>query len=503
MEEVQWIRDWLPAGHDLSTRAIEPGTHELAATAGATHRFALAVIQFTEGSADDGEDPHQEARSLAATAAALDSFVAQMTKYAGDPSEDDLDDWDDAPPEELRARDQLAQARTAAKALTARARERLDAAGLPIGRRDESEGADRDIQRANEEYRELVRWHETAMAVGHAAAINWLIDELHEEQDAPDPERKSAIVLAMWPHEDQLMRLHHRDLPPAAAEAVNESVARILECTWCIEEHRPVFVSEMAEPQWHDGRAQELCSEFPNVGPEAEAMYSWEENTPHEAIMAYRHRGSTHVKLAREPYAHPISMEVALEHCHSLEVEATEIRDADEPEGPHAQAIRGMLAIAAINRTLALLGYHDQSREPLDRAVKIALRHGSRTQAFELLNAIYDEQAQAVCNEAVAHGLEAPSSAPHRPRPRSVRPEPPAPATTRCAKWPACWTSPKSTSDALASRRPTPSPGSTPARSSRKPAAPTRQSTRRGGTASQRPPAGPPNTPACAASGSP
>ena len=285
--------------------------------------------------------------------------------------------------------------------------------GLPMSRRNESEDADRDIQQANEEYGQLVRWHETAMAVGHAAAIDWLIDDLDERHDdEANPERRAGTVLAMWPHEDQLMRLRHRDLPPAATEAVNASVARLLDWPWWIEEHRPVFVSEAAEPQWHDGRGQELCAEFPNVGPEADAMHSWDDENPGQAIMAYRHQGSTHVKLIREPYGHPISMQTALEHCHSLELEATQLRDPDEPEGPHARAIREMLAMAAINRTLALLGYHDQPREPLDRAVRIALRHGSRTQAFDLLNALYDEQAQAVCTEAATHGMEDPVLSP-------------------------------------------------------------------------------------------
>ena len=111
MEQAQWIRDWMPVGHRLSMRAIEPGPHEMMATARATHRFALAVVQFTGQSADDGQDPQEQARALTAAAAALDNCVSQMTQYATGPSEDDLDDWDDASPEELHARDLLAGAR--------------------------------------------------------------------------------------------------------------------------------------------------------------------------------------------------------------------------------------------------------------------------------------------------------------------------------------------------------------------------------------------------------
>ena len=180
----------------------------------------------------------------------------------------------------------------------------------------------------------------------------------------------------MWPNENQLMHLRNRELPQHAKEAVDASIDQLMQCTWYVEEHRPVFVTSLADPQWHDGRAKELISEFPNVGPEAEAIYSWEDDDTQQAIMAYRQQGSTHVKLVREPYEHPITMQKALEHCHSLELIATELRDEDEPEGPHAQAIRNLLGMAAVNRTLALLGYQHESRATLKHAVRIAMQHG-------------------------------------------------------------------------------------------------------------------------------
>ena len=407
MQENQWIKDWLPATRSISTRSMEPGPHERAAVASAANHFTLAVSKLAKEIEDGQNGPKDNARAIATTAAVLDNYVCHIAEYVGLPDdEDDHDEWDDPTPEDLLVKAQLGLARSAADALAEHAQKLLLDAGLPFSQSDNRPYAERDTAQETKLYQQLTQYADTASAVGHSAATTWLIDKLHEQHDTDEPSQKAALVLAMWPNEDPLMRLRNRSLPQQAKDAVNDAVAELMDCVWCIEEHRPVFVTPLAEPQWHDGRAKELASEFPNVGPEAEAMYSWEDDDTQQAIMAYRRQGSTHVKLVREPYDHPISMEDALAHCHSLEISTTELREYEEPEGPPTQAIRNMLAMAAINRTLALLGYQSESHAPLTRAVRIATQHGDATQAYNLINAIYDEQAQAVFAVAEAHGLD-------------------------------------------------------------------------------------------------
>ena len=407
MLQTQWLQDWLPASANFSTRSMPPGTHERAAVASAANRFTLAVCQLAEDIKDEPDDPIEAARAIAGAAAVLDSYVTTIAEYIGQQSdEDDYDEWEDPTPEDLLTKAQLGLARNAAVALAVRAQNRLLEAGLPISRHDSRPFQERDIAQENRLYRQLVKYTDAAYAVGHSAALKWLINELHEKDNTTEPNQKGALVLAMWPNEENLMSLRNRELPRHAKETVESSIEELMNCALCIEEHRPVFVTPLADSHSHDGQIQELVSQFPNMGPEATAIYDWEDDDTSKAIMAYVHQGSTHVKLVSEPYEHPISMQDALENCHSLELAATELQDKDEPEGPHAQGIRNMLSMAAINRTLALLGYQHESRAPLEHAVRIAMQHGTTTQAYNLVNAIYDEQAQIVIESAANHGLD-------------------------------------------------------------------------------------------------
>ena len=407
MQENQWLQDWLPTAAHVNTRSMPPGTHERAAVASAAHRFTLALCQLAEEIENDQDDPKDAAQAITATAAVLDNYVSTVTEYINQQSdEENYDQWDDKTPEGLLTKARLDLARSAADTLAVRAQNRLLEAGLPISRHNSSPFQETDIAQENRLYQQIVKYTDTAAAVGHCAALKWLINELHEKDNTTEPNQKTSLVLAMWPNEENLMRLRNKELPRHAKETVDSSIEELMNCAWCVEEHRPVFVTSLADPQWHNGRAQELISEFPNVGPEAAAMYSWKDDDTQQAIMAYRYQGSTHVKLVREPYEHPITMQDALENCHSLELAATELRDEDEPEGPHAQAIRNMLSMAAINRTLALLGYQHESRATLEHAVRIAMQHGTTTQAYNLVNAIYDEQAQTVIESAANHGLD-------------------------------------------------------------------------------------------------
>ena len=262
MQETQWIQNWLPASQSVSTRNMRPGTRERAAVASAANRFTLAVSKLAEEIVDEQDDPKETARAIAGTAAVLDSYLSTIAEYVNPPEdEEDSDEWDDPTPEDLLTKAQLGLARSAADALAERTQKLLQEAGLPISRSDSRPFEERDIAQENQLYQQLVRYNDTAAAIGHSAAVQWLVNELHQKNDTAEPDQKAALILAMWPNENQLMRLRNRELPQHAKEAVDASIDQLMQCAWCVEEHRPVFVTSLADPQWHDGRAKEIISE--------------------------------------------------------------------------------------------------------------------------------------------------------------------------------------------------------------------------------------------------
>lgn len=415
MTDREWIAAWLTTPQNVSTRSIWPRPPERAAVATAATHFVKAAEEMAESI--EGE-PDAKARDTAVIAAVVDDYVSTISKYIeptdDDVNEDDEYELDDNAPENLNAMRQIAVAREAAASLTERARRMLEEAGLPEKPEKGATMASPEWQKGWEEQEKRGALANSAAVAGHSAALRWLIEELYENHDPERPELKSAIVLAMWPNEDKLMRLRGSFLTNAGRETLTETVGILMQNTWDIEEHRPAFVTQLADPQWHDGHGQELVSMFPNVGPEADAMYHWDEDDTDNAIMAYRHRGSTHVKLVSEPYSHSIDWREALGHCEALEQEALESRDFEEEDPNTAQAAREMLAMAAANRSLILLGYHDIDHDDLDEAAQSALRRGGAPRAWQLINAIYDGQAQIVYQKAAELGLNQPELTPEQ-----------------------------------------------------------------------------------------
>ena len=84
---------------------------------------------------------------------------------------------------------------------------------------------------------------------------------------------------------------------------------------------------------------------------------------------------------------------------------AVDLSEPDQPEGQHSLTFRRMLATAAVNRTKALLNYHDDSTPHADHAIETALKHGGPDRAMNLVRAIYEDQAEAVEEATERHGL--------------------------------------------------------------------------------------------------
>lgn len=398
MTDNSWLAEWLPPKPDVSTRTIRPSPLERMAVAGAATHFVDATSQFFNNLAEDQDQLPEAAHAAAVTAAVVDDYLSTITEYV-DPAIEDDDDpyWDeDEPPESIQARTQLAAAREKANLLTEQAQHLLQQAGLPLRPRSPSRTGETDIQKSNDEYRKLVTDANRAAATGHCAALNWLIDQVYYLNDEDRTAVNAAFVLAMWPHENEIMQLRDADLTDDARQTVDDAVNHLIDYVWSIEYARPAYVTPLADPKWHNGEAQDLVSMFPTVGPESDAMYSWGYDDTDEAIMAYRHRGSTHVKLVREPYSHPIDRREALEHCDSLEEKVSECWEPEEVGTEEAQTYRNLLAMAAANRSLALMGYHYLDQEPFDKAIAAAAQEGSLDQTRRLINAIYDEHAQIV-----------------------------------------------------------------------------------------------------------
>ena len=426
MNQQDWTRDWLPAPHQLNTRYEEPGILESAAVAAAASQFATAVTRMAQearagtgedktGEDETGEDetgPRDEAMNLAISAAVVEHQVSTIEAYIQleeilDPEEGEEDEEDDPPPEALQAKEQIKRARATADALSQLARTGLEELGIPVIRKETAPSwEERDIEEKNREYRAHRLQADAAATIGNAAAINWLLDRLVEDenQDEHDHERMGALVLAMWPNEQYLVTGKGPELPPEAAMAREDTIRRVMDMIWNIEEHRPVFLSELTQDEWENDGVQYLLSNL-NAGPETDPAFEWDAEKPEEAVMAYRHQGSTHVKRVREQYDHPIEIREALHHCNELEDLIIDLHDEDEPEGAETQAHRCLLKMAAVGRAMALINIHDGDWDRNEHAIRIAMEHGGPTRAQELIRAIYDDQAEAVNDAMARHAL--------------------------------------------------------------------------------------------------
>ena len=414
MQSNSWLRDWLPAGHDTTLRYMLPGNMEKWAIANAAKCYTQAVAGLAGTMLDQGDGGEDAAKDAAVTAAVLDQYLSDIGRYADtsthdDDEEEDDDDYqegEDLTPEVLSTRSQLTGAKTTADDLARRVRQRLAELKLPEKPQREFTVDTTDMQEATRLYRNREMAAEHAATVGNAAAMEWLLNQLLEETEPDhDAHRSGAIVLAMAPHEHYLMRTKKN---PKAREQAEGAWNSFLSDLWRIEEHRPTFVSHRAKGLLTQREIDDIIAEIHGVGADSDPTHDWNDDNPEDAVMAYRHQGSNHVKLIAEAYDHPIDSDVALAHCNKLEDTIFGLWDPETEEGPETQATRTIITANAANRTLAILHYHYQPQALMDLALRIAKMYGGRAVARNLAVEIYDHQAEAVNAALERTGLDEP-----------------------------------------------------------------------------------------------
>ena len=414
MQSNSWLRHWLPGGHNTTLRYMMPGNVEKWAIANAAQRYTEAVAGLASTMLDQGDGREDAAKDAAVTAAVLDQYLSDIGGYADtathdeqeEEDDDDYEEGEDLTPEVLSTRSQLTRAKTTADDLARRIRQRLAELKLPENPQRAFTMDTTDIQEANRLHTERQMAADHAATVGNAAAMEWLLNQLLEETGPDhDAHRPGAIVLAMAPHEDYLIRTNKN---PKAKEQAEETWTRFLSEVWRIEEHRPAFVSHRAKGLLTQRAIDDIIGQIQAVGPDSDPTHDWTEDNPEDAVMAYRHQGSNHVKLIAEPYDHPINSEVALAHCNQLDDTIIGLWDPETEEGLETQGIRTIMRTNSANRTLAILHYHYQPQALMDLALRIANMYGSRAVAKNLALQIYDHQADAVGAALERMGLDQP-----------------------------------------------------------------------------------------------
>ena len=301
MQSNSWLRDWLPAGHDTALRYMMPDHMEKWAIANAAQCYTQAVAGLAGTMLDQGDGREDAAKDAVVTAAVLDQYLSDIERYAdtGTHDEEEEEEEEDLTPEVLSTRSQLTGAKTTADDLAGRVRQRLAELELPDSPRRGTKTDTSEIEESNRLYRERQMAAEHAGTTGNAAAMEWLLDQLLEEAEQEhDAHRLGAIVLAMAPHEEYLTRTKKN---PKAKEQAEETWSRFFRDAWCIEEHRPTFISHRAERLLTHQEIDGIIDEIHGVGSDSDPTHDWTEDEPEKAVMAYRHQGSNHVKLIAEP----------------------------------------------------------------------------------------------------------------------------------------------------------------------------------------------------------
>lgn len=399
MQHNQWLSSWHTTAQRTITRQSYPDIQEEYAIAAATERYASAVSHLADELQNNQDDPEESARALATTAAVLDHHLSTVHENLEEITHEHLL-LDDHDPENLRAQQRLQNARDTSDAVTEAARAALEAQGIPLTNDHTKAPEIHELEDRRRQYKRSRQHADTATAAGNAAALKYLILHLHDldqaQGDERDTETIEATILAMWPYEEHIILNSRRGLPKHAKQQRKEIRNLLDEHAQTIENNRPIYISRAARSFWLEGAADELTGELQEQDPQNKALFTWEDETPHLALMAYRHEGCTQIKLVNEPYHHSIRQQEALSHCNDLENQITTYLDPEEEEGAETHAVRTLLQTAAVNRTLALLNQHIRNQSANQKAIQTALAHGTPVQAKKLINALYYDQAQAV-----------------------------------------------------------------------------------------------------------
>ena len=388
-----WILEWLPHLQSTSVRFIEATNYERIATANATPAFTNAITQLIDQIAASDSSNSDKTTRITASGAILYNFMSSVAQRVDVDEVALINDRDVPEHETAEARIHMAFSVDAANNLASHALNALQEADIPLTPRQMDwklpEAHDTNQQAAAQRklYHQAA---ETAFMTGNAAALQWHLDEIEKigyEEEPMGP--ISGQILAMWPAENNLMKMRYREheddkLHQAAGKAREDAIGRLLtaEYTNMIEFARPVHVSTNLD---EDNPPDFLIGQSWGRGPECEAMYDSIYDDPNDILMLYRYQGCTHVKMANEPYSHPIDMETALSHCNELEKLISELEDLKESSRLAAYQL------AITNRAKVLAGLHYTPEYTVYQTLKKTKRAiPEQTRQKALVNAICD-----------------------------------------------------------------------------------------------------------------
>ena len=404
MERLEWLETWVPPGLNSSIRFAPPLSHEQNAAAGAAQAFTNAVLDLADRQ-DKTEDPTARAIAITVAAAILTDYIKTIKKRTGREADPDLEEWDDVPPEILKANQIIAFCTDIAEGLADRAETCLKQAGMgnqPLEYNSHTEETPEN-NRFWKQHQEQRKVAQAASMLGNAAAIEWHLDEMEKLDAETDQEQLGGHVLALWTNSDNLTSSERNPSleDPEHEAAISKrslAIGRLTtpENLTQQEFSRPVQASRRSIERWDEHNGNFLIGQLWGHGDHSKAMYDWEDDETIDAIMTYRYQGSTHVKLVTEPYQHPIDRNTALEHCNDLEEAAFEI---EEPDNPLSERI---VHQAILNRCLVLTGLHQTPLELIHTTLEIAQEtfgESTRMEAFiQVLSNGYVEVAENIIN---------------------------------------------------------------------------------------------------------
>ena len=405
MEKLEWLEAWVPTGLNSAIRFAAPFGYEQSAATGAANAFTNTVIDLAERQ-DKIADQTTRATAITVTAAILANYLNTVRERTGREADPDLEEWDDTPPEILKANERIAFCIGVAEGLAGRAKTYLKQAGMekqPLEYNSHAEEEHENNIKFSEQHLEQQKIAQTASMLGNAAAIEWHLDEMEKLDEETDQEQLGGHILALWANSDNLTSWERNTSleDPEYTAAVSKrsmAIGRLTtpENLTQQEFSRPVQASPRSVESWDKNHGEFLVGQLWGHGDHSKAMYNWQEDEAMDAIMAYRYQGSTHVKFVTDSYQHPIDRDTALEHCNDMEEAAFE---NEEPDNPLAEQI---IHQAILNRCLVLAGLHQTPAELIHTTLEIAqeaFNENTRVEAFaRIISDGYTEVAENIIN---------------------------------------------------------------------------------------------------------
>lgn len=404
MQDTAWLERWVPDGLYSQMRFAPSIPHEQSAASGALVALTTQIMTLAYA-IDNRNEEAGAAVMLTAMAAVLADHVEAVSERTGRTVDSTITEWDDSPPEVLRAVGQVTFCAGVARGLATRAKERLEADALgPAPPWDDEAAQDEMSARQG-----AAAAHAAALS-GNAAALEWHLDRMEALEGEPTCAQMDGHVIALWHNRINLIGMEDWTAPPGAVTELEGAAGSMLrEAREAAEtatqragsdrladlarRHRPMRASIMASQPEARPAGEALVAAVPeHPYLDSVAVYQWVDGAEAEALMAYRYQGCTHLKLVTEPYGHPVDQGTSLQHCSDLEDQVSESLTAGEP------ANEAMMHQAILNRSLALAGLATTAPGEVQKVIertKIAFDENTRTESMtRIIAGGYFEAAQ-------------------------------------------------------------------------------------------------------------